>query len=684
MIITGQGLSFGCGMTNTASPLSVAKTDYWYVLPVTGQSNGMAYGEGLPLPATLDAPHPRIKQLARRSTVTPGGEACHYNDIIPLDHCPHDVQDMSRMNHPHADLSKGEYGTVAQAVHIAKKLLPYIPGNAGILIVPCCRGGSAFTQGADGAYNAASGATEASSRWGVGKPLYHDLTDRTKAALDSNPKNVLLAVVWMQGEFDMASAGYAQQPALFAAMVKQFRSDLADHAAQCPDFNAARVPWICGDTTYYWKNTYPTQYDVVYGSYKNSTEPGVHFVPFMVDENGMNTPTNEPAEDPDIPAAHYYGSASRTNGNMVSSLRGSHFSSWARRNIIPERLASAILLYAGRKTLLAAPSGNSQPQQQTPGGSTAGGTLNYSPQTDEMGYNGRRGDGTLTAQGWTTATGAAFSPVASPDNKGGYVLDIVKSAGKSWTVSQPVAGGIDLVKFGGRLTAKFRLTTALASNQYAFAFYLILPEASVPADITFAGKTDGGNPAVMSFFIQTDATSINLMQHKKVNTKLGTFGAYDQKWHTLEIVFPGNNSVNVTPVLDGVTGPAFDLSYSPANPATDTLLLTSITSGTTYGVQLEAFSVQVFRDDGTVILADTDASSYVYFPVNHNGGKVIIPDAAITAGNTVQIVADHAGTIAIQPASSNVLVNGLPSATTTDASLTLVQQGSDGKTWVVA
>ncbi len=28
------------------------------------------------------------------------------------------------------------------------------------------------------------------------------------------------------------------------------------------------VPWICGDTTYYWKNTYATQYDTVYGGYK--------------------------------------------------------------------------------------------------------------------------------------------------------------------------------------------------------------------------------------------------------------------------------------------------------------------------------------------------------------------------------------------------------------------------------
>lgn len=339
--------------------------EYYYVIPVAGQSNMMAYGEGLPLPDTLDAPHPRIKQLARRSTVTPGVVACQYNDIIPLDHCPHDVQNMSTLNHPHADLSKGQYGCVGQALHIAKKLLPYLPEEAGILMVPCSRGGAAFTQGADGAFNAASGATEASARWGVGKPLYQDLIIRTKAALDRNPKNQLLAVVWMQGEFDMSSASYAQQPALFAAMVKQFRTDLVDHAAQMPDFKADSVPWICGDTTYYWKNTYPTQYDMVYGGYKTCQEPNVFFVPFLTDENGHNTPTNEPSQDLDIPAAHYYGSASRTSANWVSSLRGSHFSSWARRDIIPTRLTSAILLYAGRKSLLVASSGSALPATAT-------------------------------------------------------------------------------------------------------------------------------------------------------------------------------------------------------------------------------------------------------------------------------------------------------------------------------
>ncbi len=108
---------------------------------------------------------------------------------------------------------EGQYGCVGQGLHIAKKLLPYIPNNAGILLVPCCRGGSAFTQGTEGTFSESTGASQDSARWGVGKPLYQDLLFRTKAALQKNPKNVLLAICWMQGEFDMTNASYAQQPA---------------------------------------------------------------------------------------------------------------------------------------------------------------------------------------------------------------------------------------------------------------------------------------------------------------------------------------------------------------------------------------------------------------------------------------------------------------------------------------
>ena len=86
---------------------TTSEPEYYFVVVLAGQSNSMSFGEGLPLPETYDRPDPRIKQLARRSTVTPGGAACKYNDIIPADHCLHDVQDMSNLNHPHADLSKG-------------------------------------------------------------------------------------------------------------------------------------------------------------------------------------------------------------------------------------------------------------------------------------------------------------------------------------------------------------------------------------------------------------------------------------------------------------------------------------------------------------------------------------------------------------------------------------------------
>ncbi|HDV4967663.1 TPA: DUF1737 domain-containing protein, partial [Escherichia coli] len=116
----------GAVISTTSNP------EYYFVVALAGQSNGMAYGEGLPLPETYDRPDPRIKQLARRSTVTPGGAFCNYNDIIPADHCLHDVQDLSKFSHPKA--SAAQYGCVGQGLHIAKKLLPFIPANAGILL----------------------------------------------------------------------------------------------------------------------------------------------------------------------------------------------------------------------------------------------------------------------------------------------------------------------------------------------------------------------------------------------------------------------------------------------------------------------------------------------------------------------------------------------------------------------
>ncbi|MBZ8689710.1 9-O-acetyl-N-acetylneuraminic acid deacetylase, partial [Escherichia coli] len=576
--------------------------EYYFVVVLAGQSNGMSYGEGLPLPETYDRPDPRIKQLARRSTVTPGGVACKYNDIIPADHCLHDVQDMSRLNHPKAELSKGQYGTVGQGLHIAKKLLPFIPANAGILLVPCCRGGSAFTTGADGTYSDASGASENSTRWGVGKPLYKDLIGRTKAALKKNPKNVLFAVVWMQGEFDFGGTP-ANHAAQFGALVDKFRADLTDMAGQCVGGSAGGVPWICGDTTYFWKQKNESTYQTVYGSYKNKTEKNIHFVPFMTDENGVNVPTNKPEEDPDIPGIGYYGSKWRdSSATWTSQDRASHFSSWARRGIISDRLATAILVHAGRTAEFIT---GKQPDMVKPTVPSGEGPERETeaPVSNRTLMSLLASGEDLASQGWryyhkpaggdSVNKNIAEAVVSDAGATGGKALQLNKPENHIWFLEHDAAGqGAELLKKGGRVSVRFKLPGSLVPNQFALGIYWQL--SSLPEGVMLSGE---GNDMLMSFFLQTDTTNLNAMHHRKPNAKLDTFGVFDNGWHTLAFEFAGNNSIQVTPVLDEKRGAAFTLVKSPASGAVDKLQLTDISKSATYTLLIDSIAVEVNSTD---------------------------------------------------------------------------------------
>ncbi|EFJ3607749.1 DUF1737 domain-containing protein [Escherichia coli] len=590
---------------NEGKAVAVSATsdpEYYFVVVLAGQSNGMSYGEGLPLPETYDRPDPRIKQLARRSTVTPGGVACKYNDIIPADHCLHDVQDMSRLNHPKAELSKGQYGTVGQGLHIAKKLLPFIPANAGILLVPCCRGGSAFTTGADGTYSDASGASENSTRWGVGKPLYKDLIGRTKAALKKNPKNVLFAVVWMQGEFDFGGTP-ANHAAQFGALVDKFRADLTDMAGQCVGGSAGGVPWICGDTTYFWKQKNESTYQTVYGSYKNKTEKNIHFVPFMTDENGVNVPTNKPEEDPDIPGIGYYGSKWRdSSATWTSQDRASHFSSWARRGIISDRLATAILVHAGRTAEFIT---GKQPDMVKPTVPSGEGPERETeaPVSNRTLMSLLASGEDLASQGWryyhkpaggdSVNKNIAEAVVSDAGATGGKALQLNKPENHIWFLEHDAAGqGAELLKKGGRVSVRFKLPGSLVPNQFALGIYWQL--SSLPEGVTLSGE---GNDMLMSFFLQTDTTNLNAMHHRKPNAKLDTFGVFDNGWHTLAFEFAGNNSIQVTPVLDEKRGAAFTLVKSPASGAVDKLQLTDISKSATYTLLIDSIAVEVNSTD---------------------------------------------------------------------------------------
>lgn len=590
---------------NEGKAVAVSATsdpEYYFVVVLAGQSNGMSYGEGLPLPETYDRPDPRIKQLARRSTVTPGGAACKYNDIIPADHCLHDVQDMSRLNHPKADLSKGQYGTVGQGLHIAKKLLPFIPANAGILLVPCCRGGSAFTTGADGTYSDASGASENSTRWGVDKPLYKDLIGRTKAALKKNPKNVLFAVVWMQGEFDFGGTP-VNHAAQFGALVDKFRADLADMAGQCVGGSAGGVPWICGDTTYFWKQKNESTYQTVYGSYKNKTEKNIHFVPFMTDENGVNVPTNKPEEDPDIPGIGYYGSKWRdSSATWTSQDRASHFSTWARRGIISDRLATAILVHAGRSAEFIT---GKQPDMVRPTVPSGEGPEREAeaPASNRTLMSLLASGEDLASQGWryyhkpaggdSVNKNIAEAVVSDAGATGGKALQLNKPENHIWFLEHDAAGqGAELLKKGGRVSVRFKLPGSLVPNQFALGIYWQL--SSLPEGVMLSGE---GNDMLMSFFLQTDTTNLNAMHHRKPNAKLDTFGVFDNGWHTLAFEFAGNNSIQVTPVLDEKRGAAFTLVKSPASGAADKLQLNDISRSATYTLLIDSIAVEVNSTD---------------------------------------------------------------------------------------
>ncbi|EPZ0291880.1 DUF6645 domain-containing protein [Escherichia coli] len=590
---------------NEGKAVAVSATsdpEYYFVVVLAGQSNGMSYGEGLPLPETYDRPDPRIKQLARRSTVTPGGAACKYNDIIPADHCLHDVQDMSRLNHPKAELSKGQYGTVGQGLHIAKKLLPFIPANAGILLVPCCRGGSAFTTGADGTYSDASGASENSTRWGVDKPLYKDLIGRTKAALKKNPKNVLFAVVWMQGEFDFGGTP-VNHAAQFGALVDKFRADLTDMAGQCVGGSAGGVPWICGDTTYFWKQKNESTYQTVYGSYKNKTEKNIHFVPFMTDENGVNVPTNKPEEDPDIPGIGYYGSKWRdSSATWTSQDRASHFSTWARRGIISDRLATAILVHAGRTAEFIT---GKQPDMVRPTVPSGEGPEREAeaPASKRTLMSLLASGEDLASQGWryyhkpaggdSVNKNIAEAVVSDAGATGGKALQLNKPENHIWFLEHDAAGqGAELLKKGGRVSVRFKLPGSLVPNQFALGIYWQL--SSLPEGVTLSGE---GNDMLMSFFLQTDTTNLNAMHHRKPNAKLDTFGVFDNGWHTLAFEFAGNNSIQVTPVLDEKRGAAFTLVKSPASGVADKLQLTDISKSATYTLLIDSIAVEVNSTD---------------------------------------------------------------------------------------
>ncbi|ECC3214132.1 hypothetical protein S460_23780 [Salmonella enterica subsp. diarizonae] len=317
------------------------------------------------------------------------------------------------------------------------------------------------------------------------------------------------------------------------------------------------------------------------------------------------------------------------------------------------------------------------------------------PAITTVGYNGRRGDGTLQSQGWSQMNGAKFTPTAQTDGHGGYCLNIEKNGTAPWELKQTASiHPEDLIIHGGRLFCRFRLAGSVVEGRYAFAFYVKTDPSVLPSGVTLASDgSENMNPMLMNFAVITKSGNISLCQHRGGNSgvmvEIANWGAFNNDWHTLELIYPGSNRVMVTPVLDGVSQSPVSLSYSSAVVPQDTIYLTGITRGTVYTVDVAGFEGQIYRDSGEYTLTPTDNGKSYFFPAGYHKGKITLPDTPFPQGFSIQISAQNAS-VTVHPGSSAVLLQpkgsseAWPVNAVINSAVKLIQSGADGKTWVIA
>lgn len=209
------------------------------ILCVAGQSNAVGYDES-PVIAQDRPDDARVAQLGLY-----GEDNLR---IIPLGVCAQNLQDMQPYGHP----SNPGVGTKGIHLPLARLLLKEIPEDYGILVIACAYGGTGFTVGEIGAYDAAAMRPAPGVwRWGVQSNYCRCMRDRIAYALDLNPENRFLGVVWCQGEHDSGDAAGHWRG--FEAMTEDFFRDLgARYPGRVYRGGWNRSVWYNAETVAYW------------------------------------------------------------------------------------------------------------------------------------------------------------------------------------------------------------------------------------------------------------------------------------------------------------------------------------------------------------------------------------------------------------------------------------------------
>lgn len=224
---------------------------YYYVLAIAGGGNAQGMGEAMPK-LGVDFQDSRVKQLGRftddveNSSITSDS----LNNVIPAGSTLHGVMDLRNNNHTD-QVEDYQRGLVSLGQYIGVKLLESLPDDAGILLVPCTRPESSFNENAPfGSYKPQCGADAASQRWGIDTPLYFDLRDRVRYALDNNENNMFLGTVWSNGEAEEFPEDPDTYGASLVELIDTFRDDINQtHAKQCVGEDANLTPFIIAGGT---------------------------------------------------------------------------------------------------------------------------------------------------------------------------------------------------------------------------------------------------------------------------------------------------------------------------------------------------------------------------------------------------------------------------------------------------
>ena len=247
----------------------------YMILCVAGQSNAVGYDES-------EIPKDYMERFGSDRIFQLGLYGEDNLRVIPLGPCAQNFQDMRPFGHP----NNPGIGTRGIHLPLANALLPHIPEDYDILVIPCAYGGTGFTVGEWGRYEAENlRPSPGIWRWGVESCYYKALCARIGFVLDQNPENLFLGVVWCQGEWDSENARGHQ--AGFLAMTSDFFSRMnSAYPNRVYRGKWDRTIWYNMETVSYWHSYH--QCPQIWETYAKWSPETYIEIPRTTDSNEVN------------------------------------------------------------------------------------------------------------------------------------------------------------------------------------------------------------------------------------------------------------------------------------------------------------------------------------------------------------------------------------------------------------